>query len=657
MVACKSQRSCDFDICLQLAVCNCDGQQLLQQRIRSRILCSVMTASDIMKRCTSNNICNLDDLRAAAPNHSETALLGISPREIQQLICTESEFQSTVEFQLRKMQDAKYNIRLLREAAEAISKIADTVQDLQSVTVTELIDCGVPLVVRAWLCQQHLVQGSGQKEQAYSSLQEHTAIQEHTFDPTYASMETAVLEVKTKISDWCEHQLLSSLPENMKSGHKQSIEYGCYSQHGIYVADRIPVTQDEHFAANNALRDQGFILINTESVALEVADSPDFKAKVKGSFSSTVCMEESTARECLEFQEEVLTGEDTDSDEEAEKFSDSSKVQGQESRSTAHKKRVEQEKKSRSAKSGRAAANPKKAVPNITAILFCVHAFLASVNFDTIFQAFKQDKGGDLTEDGGDGKRLQAKMRQLPDVKKKQGETDDSFQRRFAGREFLFQFMIKVFTLLSNWLPKEFAFDRFWNDMYAGIVKTLGHACGQHLHADKEPDRHGLGAAALVNLSIWSYWITSLIRSAKNVEALLQYYRQAYDLFATAYIANSPEIAARALSEGQLKEVLSRPWQCHLDLHVRNHPGSFHSMKLAEIELVPFMMKVFSLNHVHGGGPYPGRVPRRLRDYSPAIRKRKPSAAKRRWRYRYGKAHFRSGSECHQFPLSHQINV
>jgi hypothetical protein len=198
---------------------------------------------------------------------------------------------------------------------------------------------------------------------------------------------------------------------------------------------------------------------------------------------------------------------------------------------------------------------------------------------------------------------------------------------------------------VCNWLPGEYTIERLWDDLYAGIVKTLALASGQYLHADKEPDRHGVGASVLINLSVWSCWITSLLRSSKNIEALLQYYRDNYDLFATLYLANNPSIKAQKLSKEELNKSLQQAWQCHLGLYVRDNPSAFRSMKLVDIELVPFMIKVFNLNHVHGGGPYPGKVPRRLRDYSANRQKRRrpSSTGKRHWRYSYGKVHFRSG--------------
>ena len=640
-----TRRSGGSDTCLQQVASDRNGYHLLQQRIRSRILCSRTAADRIVQNCGLNGITTLEDLSSTdACILSER--LGVPPSDIQQLTCSEVQFQASVQSFLKTMQQENFDIEMLQDAAEAISKIAGTVQGLQGVTVMELAAVGVHVKVRVWLAQHRLIQGSGKNGQENFSVQALAAIQESASDLRYVSMESAVLEVKKTLDDGFEPQHLSALTETEtlnESRHKNSIEYGQYTERGIFVADGIPSTRDEHAAANLALRNQGFMLIDTTSVVHEVVNSSDFKRKEGGRLFEAVCLDESAARECVRSEEEVLTGVDSDSDEESDDVglrSDDGFVPCAENGGGGRK--------------GKQGSLPKeekrsKKAPNITAILVSVHAFLVSIKFETIFQLFTKNADGHLTEDVGDGKRQQAKLRQLPQVNRRKNESDASFYRRSAGREFLFQFLRKVFTLLSDWLPREYTIDRFWDDMFAGVVKTLALARGQHLHADKEPDRHGLGVSVLINLSIWSHWITSLLGSSKNVEALLQYYRQNYDLFATVYLANTPEIDTRSLSEGQLQKILLRPWQCHLNLHVRGHRSSFWTMKLADIELVPVLMAVFSLNHVHGGGPYPGKVPRRLRDYSvPGSRKRlqSTSSAKPHWSYRYGKAHFRSGPKC-----------
>lgn len=640
-------RSAAFDIFLEQVASDCSSNQLLQELIRSRILCSATAADQIIKLCRDNRIDSLQDLSSAdACNLS--ANLDLSEREIQHLLLPEVQFQSRVQFYLKKMQQEKYNVKMLQDAAEAISKIAVTVQDLQGISVMRLQSLGVDLVVRVWLCRNHLLQGSEQNVPVFLSEQQFTEIQERTSDPNYVSMESAVLEVKKALKDGFELQHLSVLTENLQGGHRKSIEYGQYSQNDIFFADQIPVTNDEHLAANDALRDQGLVMINTESAAIEVVDSPEFKKLEGGRLFDAVCQEESAARESLRSEEEVLTGVDTDSEEESDNT---------EHRSDGFVPCAEKEGGCRGKRRQRSHPTAaEKPALNITAILVCVHSFLVSIKFETIFQVFNKNEDGDLTEAVGDGKRLQVKMRQLPAVSRKPNEKDAPYYRRLAGREFLFLFLHKMFHLLSDWLPNEYTFERFWDDMFAGVVKTLALASGQHLHADKEPDRHGLGVSVLINLSIWSNWITSLLRSSKNVEALLEYYRQKYDLFATVFLANTPEIATQSLSQEKLNKMLLLPWQCHLNLHVRDHPSSFLPMQLADIELVPALMMVFRLNHVHGGGPYPGKVPRRLRDYSvPDARKRKLStisAKRRQWQYRYGKAHFRSGPKC-QIDFSH----
>ena len=458
-----------------------------------------------------------------------------------------------------------------------------------------------------------------------------TEFQERTSDPDYASMKSKVLEVKNALQNGFQLQHLSALTEDLEEKHRRSIELQQFPENTIFFADHIPATKEEHAAANDALLQKGFVTINTESVAFEVVDSPAFKKLERGRLFEAVCLEEKAARECLRSEEEVFEGVDTDSEKESE---------DSERRSDGFVPCA--------VKEGGRGKRGKGSTRNITAILVCVYSFLVGVGkFKNIFQIFKKNENGDLIEEVGDGKRLQVKMRQLPEVKRKHKEEDAPYYRRLAGREFLIQFLHKVFFLLCDWLPTEYTFERFWDDMFAGIVKTLGLASGQHLHADKEPDRHGLGVAVLINLSIWSHWITCLINSSKNIETLVEYYNQNYDLFSKVYLANTPEIVVDSLSQEKLKKMLLLPWQCHLYLHVRDHAGSFLPMQLADIELVPALMTVFRLSHVHGGGPYPGKIPRRLRDYSvPSAQKRKLSPAKRRWQYRYGKAHFRSGPKC-----------
>ena len=77
---------------------------------------------------------------------------------------------------------------MLEDAAEAISNVARTVWDLKGVTVDKLAEVGVPLLVRAWLCQHHLIQGSQQNVQTEKSVEQLPAVQNRTSDPRYVLM-------------------------------------------------------------------------------------------------------------------------------------------------------------------------------------------------------------------------------------------------------------------------------------------------------------------------------------------------------------------------------------------------------------------------------------------------------------------------------------
>lgn len=608
-------------------------EQTLEERIRGRVLGS-RKASRLIKACKTNHV-ELLALTTAEPSYL-SILLSTSQRQVQEVQLPKDLFQCSVQCQLKKMQEQRYNVEMLEDAAEAISKVARTVQDLKGVTVDKLAEVGVPLLVRVWLCQHHFIQGSQQNVQTEKSVEQLPAVQNRTSDPRYVLMEAAVREVNKEMAFGFESQpLLTTLSE---SSCKDYVEYDQYAQHGIFTADKIPETEAEHLLANAALHDQGFILVNGESLAIKVAH--ELKSQSGGTnLFNAVCYNENAAREILKSQEVVFTGVDTKSGEESdevERTSDGyerSAAMGGEGEEFRTKPLPEPDQKKFNT------------IPNITAILMCIYAYSLSVRCETIFQKFKPNKDGFLSEDVGDARRLQRKIRQLPDVKKKSGESDSSFFRKSAGKIFLCLFLQRLCFLVCNWLPGVYTIERLWDDLYAGIVKTLALASGQYLHADKEPDRHGVGASILINLSVWSYWITSLLRSSKNIEALLQYYRDNYDLFATLYLANNPSIKAQILSKEELNKSLQQAWQCHLGLYVRDNPSAFRSMKLVDIELVPLMIKVFNLNHVHGGGPYPGKVPRRLRDYSANRQKKRQSSStgKRHWRYSYGKVHFRSG--------------
>ena len=91
-------------------------------------------------------------------------------------------------------------------------------------------------------------------------------------------METAVQEVNQGIPDWKAQDCLSTLAE---SSCRDSIEFK-YADHGIFVANTIPESLEELSKANATLCEHGFILMNGESLALEVANSRAFKSIKKG---------------------------------------------------------------------------------------------------------------------------------------------------------------------------------------------------------------------------------------------------------------------------------------------------------------------------------------------------------------------------------------
>ena len=96
-------------------------------------------------------------------------------------------------------------------------------------------------------------------------------------------METAVQEVNQGIPDWKAQDCLSTLAE---SSCRDRIEFNKYADHGIFVANTIiitiPESLEELSKANATLCEHGFILMNGESLALEVANSRAFKSIKKG---------------------------------------------------------------------------------------------------------------------------------------------------------------------------------------------------------------------------------------------------------------------------------------------------------------------------------------------------------------------------------------
>lgn len=160
-------------------------EQTLEERIRGRVLGS-RKASRLIKACKTNHV-ELLALTTAEPSYL-SILLSTSQRQVQEVQLPKDLFQWSVQCQLKKMQEQRYNVEMLEEAAEAISKVARTVQDLKGVTVDKLAEVGVPLLDRVWLCQHHFIQGSQQNVQTEKSVEQLPAVQNRTSDPRYVLM-------------------------------------------------------------------------------------------------------------------------------------------------------------------------------------------------------------------------------------------------------------------------------------------------------------------------------------------------------------------------------------------------------------------------------------------------------------------------------------
>ena len=442
----------------------------------------------------------------------------------------------------------------------------------------------------------------------------------------HARMKAEVRKVKLQIdAGWKKTGGLAELPETLGESCKVYIEQGSYEDHISPPLRRIPETPNENRIGTRILEEEGFALVQLEELARETVEKPGFKNAHEGMLYQAVCYQEAAALEALRTQEEVLNGMTTEeSDHDRRSSAGSEHPAAQEQQDTNQVPLPE--------------PDPTKfgSTPSLISVLLCVYAFLGLAKFETIFQRFDRNRDGHLHNNVGDGRRLQAKMGQLPKLEESEYKTRPLLLNRLrAGKRFLEDFLQSVSSKICGWLPNDYVIYRAWDEMYAGPVKALAQAAAQFFHTDKEPDRHGKGAAVLINISLWSCWVSCLLKSSKNIEALLKYYRSNYDLFKKLYIAEA-KLSVRGKSVGQINELLHLPWQCHLENYVQDNPSTFKKMMFANIELTPWLMKIFKLDQIHGGGEYPGKVPHRLRKYSQL------GSGNRQWHYRYGKVHYRS---------------
>jgi serine/threonine protein kinase len=438
-----------------------------------------------------------------------------------------------------------------------------------------------------------------------------------------AEMDAAALDTMRILEGgWTSADYLHNFIDKQAKSQRTFLDEAACKAKGIAVFDEFPTNAADRILAQKSLREHGYFLAGGDNLMTQVANSPEFRAWYQGALFSAVCYHHEAAKGAFATQEVIFEGYDTDDDEFTPSAAGAeSSVENVPAKKTRDVPPLPEPK-----------PNDFGETPTIPGILLCIYAYIVKCNdFTPIFQCFV---GPELRTDNGDEKRKQIKMIKLPEPVKEDTESEASFRRRVAGYHMLKLIMKELFYQVCNVLSdEEYAYEKDYDAEFAGVIESSSGTKPQHNHTDKEPDRLGQGASTIWNISYWWHTISCLMNSAKNIQKLVWYYREKKIGFVNAYqkVWHSVHRHTKLTDE-----TIDLAWQCHLHHHVKDNAVDFLKMQSADLALRPVLIIVFQLDFAHGGGAYPGRVPRTLREYDEHRTGSKP-----RWSYRHGKFHFR----------------
>jgi len=421
---------------------------------------------------------------------------------------------------------------------------------------------------------------------------------------------------------------------------------------------------DDRAAARIALREQGHYFVDGRRLAEKAANSDELKKVLPRDwyplFFPYLCVDSSELDSRLEQFETELSGEDDVETDAAEvQRQQESAGHGEEPPEAASEERrrsrrlapklVDTPSPQKKQKTCSGAVQTK--VATAAGFLICVYTYLASIPvvndgdvnastcFQRIFQKFKRSGNHDRATDGGDNSRSQLKASNFPVPEKQTGETDESFFTRVAGYAVLLVYLHFSFTCFAMDLdPHDYPFDRHWDKGRSSALRSEAPSTQQGDHMDLDPSKSPAGVSAACNISKWAYRFSVLKNSAMNIRhhnglcTDSAHYNRFKKALEQTHSLTQPEMKLLAvMMPGQtIRRKIRVAWQCYCALLAQADNG-YKKMRLVQPELQPFMWIVFDTRTVHGGGPYPPIVPRRLRLPKGWMR----------WIYRYGKLHFR----------------
>jgi hypothetical protein len=458
-----------------------------------------------------------------------------------------------------------------------------------------------------------------------------------------AEMEAAARDTFQKLAEgWTSQDYLHNLPNKNSEKERLYLDVEACKKRGVAVFQRFPNNKIDRLLAQTSLREHGYFLAQGDTYLTSVATSDVFRKFEQKRLFDATCIKTEAAATAFATQEVTTEGHDTDDDESAP------------SAATPISSRTGDDSETVSAKAKKRDVprlpEPKQEdfgkEPTVQGVLLCIYAYLVTCeNFEKIFQRFvnvNQFGAPDFKTGNGDGKRKQVKMIDLAEPAKEDGESDASFVRRRAGHQILGLILRELFYDVCDVLnDQEYGIEKFFDVTFAGPLESSSGTEVQDYHTDKEPDRLLEGTSTIWNISTWWHNVSILLNSAKNVRKLVLHYRKNKDDFVEAYkrvrsSAGKQQFSRRKCNRLSAEEI-DRAWQCHLHHHVKDNAAEFLKMQCADLMLPPVMIMVFKLDFVHGGGAYPGRVPRHLRETV-------GTGQARRWVYRHGKFHFRSAA-------------
>ena len=446
---------------------------------------------------------------------------------------------------------------------------------------------------------------------------------------------------------------------------------------GIPVFSDVPVVGSQEyrkFLATLADGGSGIGVVMLEKKALELANSAQLRSHhVHGDLSQQFYVSEQDA---AAFNDQYLTDEisgiDTDSDDESAcegAQSSGSKSTKEDSTGKAVHPGKEHQSPHRGNKAGYSLpvnAVPAKTAPNPTVhgIILAVCVFLISIldKMEAIFESFrlntKDDRFGWFESAFGTERRSQLKADKIKEPVRLQDESLDSFMFRMAGFCFFQLFLQEIFQDFANLIPASFEFSRYYGPTKAAALNCCaleGFCPKQDIHADKEPFRLGSAVSILCNVSSWFSWFDILLNSAKNISTLTAIYNRDFNAFRRAIHAHfKGQKGTRNLNhlltlkgKAERYHKYRMLWNCYLNVYVEKYIKEFEPMELASLEMAPLSAAFFVMDYAHGGGEYPGKIPRKYRKYATDSKKRKRGrgiATKKTlkpWTYRYGRLHFR----------------